>query len=240
MILSHAHKFLFIKTRKVASTSIEIALSKHCGPDDIITPVSPKDEIFRYQMGVLPRNYAADPSAERTYAEAVASGDMGRIESVYWDMHPRLTFWNHIGAKEIHDRVGDAVWNRVCKFSVIRHPYDYVVSMAYFRLTGRTKPSMIARWRMLADVIRHAPRNIDLLSIDGRIAIDKVLRYENLPGELTQLAGSIGVDISDQLPRAKADSRPRSATVDSVLDPFSRWLIRRRWMQEFEMFSYSS
>ena len=40
MILSHKHKFIFIKTKKTASTSLEIVLSKLCGKDDIITPVS--------------------------------------------------------------------------------------------------------------------------------------------------------------------------------------------------------
>ena len=37
MIVSHKYKFIFIKNVKVASSSMEIALSKFCGPDDIIT-----------------------------------------------------------------------------------------------------------------------------------------------------------------------------------------------------------
>ena len=40
MIISHKHKFIFIKPIKVGGTSIEIALAKHCGVDDIITPIS--------------------------------------------------------------------------------------------------------------------------------------------------------------------------------------------------------
>jgi hypothetical protein len=38
MIISHKHKFIFFKTKKTAGTSIEIALSKYRGPDDVITP----------------------------------------------------------------------------------------------------------------------------------------------------------------------------------------------------------
>lgn len=37
MIISHAHGFIFLKTRKTAGSSIEATLYPHLGPDDIIT-----------------------------------------------------------------------------------------------------------------------------------------------------------------------------------------------------------
>ena len=47
VIISHRHRFIFIKTGKTAGTSVEIALSKFCGPEDVITPISPEDEATR-------------------------------------------------------------------------------------------------------------------------------------------------------------------------------------------------
>ena len=40
MIVSHKHKFIFLKTKKTAGTSIELALSRLCGPADVITPLT--------------------------------------------------------------------------------------------------------------------------------------------------------------------------------------------------------
>ena len=43
MIVSHKNRFIFLKTRKTAGTSIEISLRPYCGPDDIITRITEDD-----------------------------------------------------------------------------------------------------------------------------------------------------------------------------------------------------
>ena len=62
MIVSHRHRFIFLKTRKTAGTSIEIHLSQLCDEGDIVTPFGVPEP------GHLPRNaegyYNHMPSAE--------------------------------------------------------------------------------------------------------------------------------------------------------------------------------
>ena len=55
MIISHRHRYIFIKTHKTAGTSVEISLSRFAGPDDVLTPVAPRDEEVRARFpgGVL-------------------------------------------------------------------------------------------------------------------------------------------------------------------------------------------
>ncbi|MDA3856877.1 MAG: hypothetical protein PF480_01210 [Roseovarius sp.] len=52
MIISHKNHFVFVKTTKTAGTSVEIALSKHCGDADIITPIHPDDEAIKAARGL--------------------------------------------------------------------------------------------------------------------------------------------------------------------------------------------
>ena len=59
MILSHKYKYIFIKSFKTASTSLEIALSKYCGKEDVITPIINEDEKIRKINGFNgPQNFA--------------------------------------------------------------------------------------------------------------------------------------------------------------------------------------
>src|SRR4051794_10259239 len=51
MIVSHKCRFIFVKTLKTAGTSLEVFLSQHCGPDDVVTPILPHVEPHR------PRNH---------------------------------------------------------------------------------------------------------------------------------------------------------------------------------------
>ena len=44
MIISHKHKFIFIKTKKTAGTRVKVYLSQFCGSDDIITPIFPQEK----------------------------------------------------------------------------------------------------------------------------------------------------------------------------------------------------
>ena len=52
MIISHKYKFIFIKTFKTASTSVEAYFSQYAGSNDILTPITP------LVAGHQPKNHA--------------------------------------------------------------------------------------------------------------------------------------------------------------------------------------
>ena len=52
MIISHTHKFIFLKSCKTAGTSIEVFLSAYVGPGDIVTRISEETAKWHKQKNV--------------------------------------------------------------------------------------------------------------------------------------------------------------------------------------------
>ena len=57
MIISHKYKFIFIKTRKTAGTSMEIYLSQYCDDNDIVTPITLNQVALGNKIKHEPRNF---------------------------------------------------------------------------------------------------------------------------------------------------------------------------------------
>lgn len=81
MIISFAHRFVFIKTIKTAGSSIEVALSQGCEPEAIVTPLYPPEPAHQ------PRNFAALGLEPHSPAEAIRA----RIGARLWDCLAKIT-----------------------------------------------------------------------------------------------------------------------------------------------------
>ena len=58
MIVCHSRQFIFLKTRKTAGTSLEVALSKLCGDHDTLPPLTSEDAQLRMLIsGRSAQNY---------------------------------------------------------------------------------------------------------------------------------------------------------------------------------------
>lgn len=214
MIVSHKHKFIFLKTNKTAGTSIEIALSAICGPDDIITPISDEDEATRQSMcSIGPQNY-----------QAVGKKDL----------------YNHASAKEVKAFVGDDIWQDYFKFCIERNPWDRVVSLYFWRESARKGEK-----RGISDFIAEEgalsilrKRGMELYSIDGEIAVDKVCRFEELESDLSSVLNKLGVTSKLNLPRAKSKSRSDRRSYREILSPQDKDAIHALFEKEIKLLNY--
>jgi len=226
MIVSTARRFIFIKPRKVGGTSVELFLSRFCGEDDIVTPVSAKDE--RLRQGPGPRNYRVPGCGKgrilRRLGEIAGRPALGRGG-----------FYNHIPAKEIRRLIGEEIWAESFKFTVERNPWDRQVSLYHWHYRDRAqKPSFDTFIR--SPLHRRISRNFDLYTIDGAIAVDRVCRYETLREDLAQVLERLGIEAEIDLPRAKV-SQDR-ADWRGYYTPETRDIVARWYAREIAAFGY--
>ena len=225
MIISHKYGFIFIKTEKTAGTSIEIALSKYCEDDDVITPIGPDSEKIRKKLGYRgPQNYHI-PFRMYSVRDWIAYGFRRK----------RVSFFNHAGARFIQRHIPVEVWGSHFKFCFERNPWDKVVSWYYFQHPSGPRPSISSFIQSGgADTIR----GFDLYAIYGQIVVDKVFFFEQLDQDLEEVGRLLGLPGPIQLPRAKTDHRSDRRPYRDILSEQDRARICRVYSREIEAFGY--
>jgi hypothetical protein len=227
MIISHKHKFIFIKTAKTAGTSIEVFLCKHCGPMDIVTPIAPS------VAGHQPRNYQGfiNPIPEILQRPS-------KIFSVLkYSVTTRDKFYNHMPAYEVRNRVPTDVWNTYFKFCLERNPWDKVLSH-YHMHAAREGGSLsldeyLARGRFPINYFRYTDRS------GTRIIVDRVLRYEKLTAELGEVFGQLNIPFNGTLGvAAKSEYRKDRRPYREVFNEEQRKIVERAFAKEIELHGY--
>ena len=144
----------------MASTSFEMALSKYCGPEDIIGRLGRGNDELRESLG-----YCGHQNI--------------RINN-------KVRYKGHDGAVVIKERVLPDIWDSYTKIATIRNPYDKMISKYYdlFRKAGEEKPLTFEKFierrrrRNKSGLISHFL--YDPIHIDGKLVVDFYIRYEHL------------------------------------------------------------
>ncbi len=220
MIISHEHKFIFLKTKKTAGTAIEAALSELCGPSDVITPYREESETDRKGLG--PQNYRIEHPLKPK--RPLWRKLLGRPERYY---HHSVGFYEHMPASRVRDYVGEEVWRSYFKFAFDRNPWDRQVSWYLYKTKSKSiRPSFE---RFMQDRRRAFVTNYAIYTIDGGLAVDFVGRYENLQDELATALDLAGVGRHLKVPRTnvtpdKDQARDyRSYYSDAMRERVAEW-----------------
>lgn len=228
MIVSHKHKFIFMKTRKTGGTSVELALSTICGPDDVITRIG-KDEGLREGRGAQNEKPDSARLTGWTRLRLLLGAKPEKVGAV---------FRNHMTAERARQLVGADCWSRYTKFSIERNPWDRQVSYYYYL---HRDPSSRPDFATYLRDPRYKARmnNFAIYGLGDDIAVDRVLRYENLAAEFAEVMAEIGVDPSPELPRAKSRSRPEKADYRAIYTPETRDIVAGWYRREIDAFGYT-
>jgi hypothetical protein len=223
MIISHSRKFVFIKSRKTAGTSLEAALSNQCGGDDVVTPLGDFD-------------FNRDETGQWVHRAMNHGG-----------------YQQHDPAIAIRDRLGEPRWSDYFKFSIARNPWDRVVSLFTWRTRNgpATRPGAAAAGgapgqgedlgeirRRFAEYVRGDWETNDAFYvIDGRLCVDFVIRYEQLATDVLEICRRIGI-APIELPRLKTGFRPGKYRYADYYDDATRAIVAERHANDIRFFGY--
>lgn len=240
MIVCHQYRFIFVKTRKTAGSSAEIALSRLCSVADIVTPLSPErgeEELRAREGGYGPTGHRKPLSAHRGFKEWRRLLTRGQ----------KASYGPHLTAEEIQRLVGTAVWDNYLKVTIERNPWDRALSRYWWQKhrweeKERTGfPGLREYLEWLEANKPHWLTNWGHYTINDEVAVDRVLFYENLDEELRGLASVLGIEEEQlRLPRhrAKGGLRKDSRPYQEVLGPDEKGLIERVCQGEIQAFDY--
>ncbi len=247
MIVSHKHKFIFLKTRKTASGACELVLAKVCGPDDLIKPDGdPVSSGFEFANE---RNNQRTFPSLRGFAGGVAQGfkkrDVSKLKVAFSESMRKVRS-THIYADRARAILGGEIWDTYYKFCFERNPFDRLVSFYHWR-TKRMNPKPPFKDFALA-VIRNNKRDIKkykaekfsnrpFYEINGKFAVDKVCKFEDLRGELQEVSDHLGLDWDGWLPHTKGNFRPKK-DYREYYDKDLRRQCEEAFAYEMEMFGY--
>jgi hypothetical protein len=224
MLVMHDRGLIFVRTRKTAGTSVEIALSRHAGARDIITSMSPRDEVLRTAAGGRAPQHHLHP-CHVPGPEPVSPG-----------RGPGVRYYNHMPANEIREQLGTATWDRYLTVCLERSPYEKVVSLYFHR--HRSEPRIPIEEFIESGEFRDAVNWPLYTDGSGTVMVDVIIRYEYLQTGLDALCARVGMPPL-ALPRAKSQFRPPGSDYRQILTPAARTAIEEAYSDELTHHDYT-
>jgi hypothetical protein len=230
VIVSHEHRFVFLKTRKTAGTSIEVALSKIAGSDAIVTPLHPPES------GHEPRNHEEEVKNDGSHAvpwkkmlrDLSATYDPSRYEAYL----PYIPYFSHMPAWMARIKLGPDVWDGYFKFAVERNPWEKVASLYWWTHRDRNRPPDFEEWLRNDESVVSDRR---IYTLNGDFAVDLLGRYETLDADVRRFLDRLGVGVEElKLPRTKSGARRNGG----LYSPGGADHVGRVFRREIELFGY--
>jgi hypothetical protein len=254
MIISETNQFVFIKGRKVAGTSVEVGLTSLCDRKDILTPITPIDEVVRFRTArLMAQNYGADPDKLKAYRRTIrqikrgAKGNWAKIRK------PRGRFIGHMPFNQIEGSYGTIPSNWTI-IGITRCPYEQALSrikhMANKQAMQEQSESYVdvdssyfqqAKTKFIGRAAEKNLRlNIDLYKdSQNSLRPNFYLRYENLNDDYKKLLAQLGKTDAPELPHLKKTITSQKLAAQDLFSRDELDILNRCFEEEFKTFNYT-
>lgn len=211
MIISHKHKFIFLRTRKTAGSSLQTYLAKYKGDTDIIT--GPYTE-----------------ESDSSHSEGFNSEKYSNIFNPY---NPHTTL------QEAKSIVTPEEWNSYFKFALVRNPYEIAVSRYCWDTKGKShKETSIDGFREWVSTgkLFGGDTFSQYISEQGVISLDFIAHYENLNEDIKFICDKLCLPYQ-LLPTLKSGYRDKIHFSD-YYTPEIKDIVYNHFKDDIDMFDY--
>lgn len=221
VLVCNKFSFVFLKTRKTASTSVEMLFEPLCAP---------------------PGHAVTEQTRTLHSSYGIVGSRLRAPRAPWWDRLLRGEWRNHMPAETIRRRLGARRWNAMCRISTVRNPFGRTISHFHWRRRDRNFAGMdFAEIRAeFQSYIRSErwPDDSEVVLIDGRLVVDECIRFECLREDITSLIARRNLPIDPaRLASAKAMPARRPAAAD-YFEQTDIDIVRRRFAWVFDHFDY--
>jgi len=221
MLISHTHKFIFIKSTKTAGTSTEVYFEQFCRP-----PVD------------LPEDWAlwhSNPENQVTDFGVVAARGAGIDTS---------DFFNHMTPSQLVAIVGHELWEQYFTFINVRNPWDKAVSRFFHSpdwddIKDDAPSQSAVKDAFNSFVINRKMPQIEQSVLSQDLPFDDFIRYENLENDIARIMDSLKLTCDREIPRLKTHTRSSewgdyralygADAKQHVAETYSDWIERFRY-----------
>ncbi len=237
MLISHRKQFIFTKTVKTAGTSVESYFEQYCMPHGEWQETHAREE-YVSEAGII------------GYRGPDASGS---------------TWYNHMSAQSIRDLIGRDIWDRYYKFTVVRNPFDKLISGFFMFEREKQKYSCTQRLKAFAKGLLGRGNPIDRINgkteierfrswiakggsiidrdkylIDGKICVDYIINFDNLHEGMQHVCDLLSMPFEpSRIPELKKGIRLNKIPIIEYYDKETEELVRKTYSFEIEKFGYN-
>ncbi len=143
-------------------------------------------------------------------------------------------FINHNTPDQKRKRAGSDFLEQSYMVTIVRHPYDVIISMSHHLATFHNRPLE----NVIEETVSQQPFNDAYLF--GSKTPDFVIRYESLREDLAELEGRFGLELLEKLPFTKHKARKDRRPAKEALTPDQRARVQRNYSRVFDTFGYDT
>jgi len=200
----------------------------------------------------IPRTSSSSIRSELGTKFGMTYGKKNVIEKEYYT---KQILTDHITAEKMRDILGEATWEKIFTFTIIRNPWDRVYSMYNYRKKVKNIPET-TNFKDYVHCLEQAiigdgvePLDIDfkyhgfrygvaefIMGENGDVLVDHIVRYENREHDLKKIATQL--NFPELGKRFIQKATPSNKHYSAVYDLETKEIVQKLYKKDIEMFDY--